>query len=143
MTNELYTILSKPESIKRTIRQINQKINDTRLMMLPRAIQYDNEKVMSSPMDPMIKYAEKIDEYTRQKEKLEADYLIARERVYDLVEKLNNEDMRDIITARYVDCITLYKMESYINMSKSKIYKLYSKAISLLEKIVEENGKNL
>lgn len=142
MTNILYSILSKPESIKRTIRQLNQKINDTRLMMLPRAIQYDNEKVMSSPSDPMLKYAEKIDEYIQQKDKLDAEYLLARERVYELVDKLNNDDMKDIIIARYIDCISLYKMETYINMSKSKIYKLYSKSISILEKIiVEENGK--
>lgn len=143
MTNELYQVLNEPSIIKHQIRLIDIQINDTRLMMLPSAIRYDRDKVMSSPSDSMIQFAEKLDELEQKKRNLEKEYLIKRDELVSLVDRLNNKEMKDIMYARYIEDIGLYKMERRVNMSKSKIYQVYSKAIKLLEKqIVEKNGKN-
>lgn len=56
MTNKLYNILTKPSTIKADIKRMQERIDDLRLMMLPSAIRYDKDKVVSSPSDPMSKY---------------------------------------------------------------------------------------
>lgn len=142
MTDELFEILSAPNIIKHKIKRLNIKISDTRLMMLPSGIRYDVDKVLSSPSDPMLKFAERISEYEEEVQKLERMYLDKRDELTKLIETLSDDDMKDILYAKCIEDISLYKMPDYVNMSKSKIYTLYGKAINLLEREIVEGFGN-
>ena len=84
MTDKLFVILTEPKKIKKEIKRVSNRIEDLRLMMLPSAIRYDADKVMSSPSDPMMKFAERLDELEKEKSKLAVKYIESTDRVIDL-----------------------------------------------------------
>lgn len=142
MTNKLFEILDKPKKLKDDIALINQRIEDTRLMMLPSAIRYDTDKVVSSPIDPMLKFAEKIDELERKKAQLQSEYIVARDKLINLIDKLSDERMKYIIQSRYMMGKKFSEIVETIPLEESQMYKLRSKAIGEMEKIVKEDSES-
>lgn len=139
MTDELFQILTEPKKIKSEIKRVCERIEDTRLMMLPSAIRYDKDKVLSSPSDPMIKFAEKLDELEKQKENLIQKYIISRQRMTDLIEMLTEDNQKDIIQARYMKNLRFYQIADEIGYSEAQTYRIYADAIEQLERIINDN----
>lgn len=139
MTDELFQILTEPKKIKSEIKRVCERIEDTRLMMLPSAIRYDKDKVLSSPSDPMIKFAEKLDELEKQKENLIQKYIISRQRMIDLIEMLTEDNQKDIIQARYMKNLRFYQIADEIGYSEAQTYRIYADAIEQLERIINDN----
>lgn len=142
MTNKLFEILTKPKKLKSDINRVDERIEDTRLMMLPSAIRYDTDKVVSSPSDPMLKFAEKIDELERKKAQLQSEYIVARDKLINLIDRLSDERMKDIIQSRYMMARKFSEIVEGLPLEESQMYKLHSKAIGEMEKIVKEDSES-
>lgn len=141
MTNKLYDILTKPKNLKSDINRVDERIEDTRLMMLPSAIRYDKDKVMSSPSDPMLKYAERIDELERLKAQLQEQYFEAREILINLIDKLSDDRMKDIIQSRYMMARKFSAIVEGLPLEESQMYRLHARAIEEMEIIVKDDSE--
>lgn len=141
MTDELLKILTKPRNIKAEMRRVDARIEDTRLMMLPSAIRYDTDKVISSPSDPMLKFAEQIDELEQQKKKLKEEYLVARSKLLNLVDKLSDNIMKDVIQARYMSEMRFKDIVETIPVEEAQMYRLHNKAIGEMEEIIKHDSE--
>lgn len=141
MTDKLYQILNKPRFIKRDIRRINERIEDCRIMMLPSAIRYDTDKVVSSPSDPMLKFAEKLDELEAQQKKLLDEYIGARDVLLNMVDRLDDSRQKDIIQTRYMNDQKFYQVAESLGYSESQIFRIYADAIDNLEMMIVNESK--
>lgn len=141
MTDELFAVLTKPRNIKAEMRRIDARIEDTRLMMLPSAIRYDTDKVISSPSDPMLKFAEKIDELEQKKKKFKEEYLEARSILLSLVDKLSDNVMKDIIQGRYMSEMKFRDIVEILPVEEAQMYRLHNKAIEEMEKMIKDDSE--
>jgi DNA-directed RNA polymerase specialized sigma subunit len=141
VTDELFAVLTKPRNIKAEMRRIDARIEDTRLMMLPSAIRYDTDKVISSPSDPMLKFAEKIDELEQKKKKFKEEYLEARSILLSLVDKLSDNVMKDIIQGRYMSEMKFRDIVEILPVEEAQMYRLHNKAIEEMEKMIKDDSE--
>ena len=138
MTDKLFVILTEPKKIKKEIKRVSNRIEDLRLMMLPSAIRYDADKVMSSPSDPMMKFAERLDELEKEKSKLAVKYIESTDRVIDLSNELTEDSMKDVIQWRFIRSLKPYQIAKELGYSERQVYRIYGEAIEELEKLVIE-----
>lgn len=129
---EVHEILTSPRRTKRQIAVTKAQMERLRVMMLPGAIRYDKDSVQSSPQDPMLIFAEKLDELMQTAKRLELAYM----QQYTAVETLANaldDAHRDVIKLRYLADYGAPQIALELNYSESTVYKLKREAIKLLE----------
>lgn len=129
---EVHEILTSPRRTKRQIAVTKAQMEKLRVMMLPGAIRYDKDSVQSSPQDPMLIFAEKLDELMQTVKRLELAYM----QQYTVVETLANaldDAHRDVIKLRYLADYGAPQIALELNYSESTVYKLKREAIKLLE----------
>lgn len=143
MTDKLYHILTEPKRIKSKIKRISERIEDTRLMMLPSGIRYDMDKIISSPSDQMLKFAEKLDELDKEKQKLTKEYFEARDYLFELVDNLSDETKKDIIQNHFILNKKFYQIAERIQYSEAQTYRLYADAIEELENMIVNDSKHI
>jgi RNA polymerase sigma factor (sigma-70 family) len=100
--------------------------------MLPGAIRYDKENVQSSPTDPMLVFAEKMDELVNDVKQLELQYMQQYEKVEIMADGLDDAH-RDVLKLRYLAEYKPPEIALELNYSESTVYKLKREAIKLLE----------
>lgn len=100
--------------------------------MLPSAIRYDKESVQSSPQDPMLIFAEKMDELGREAKSLEMIYMQQYKDVERLVEGLDDTH-KDIIKLKYLAEYKAKEIAIELNYSEGTVYKLKREAIKILK----------
>lgn len=82
---------------------LGQKESDLTLSMLPGAIQYDKDKVDSSPDDPMLKYAERLSEIEEIK-KQRMKQLIRSDHIAQLIlQNMPTAQNRLLLELRYIE----------------------------------------
>lgn len=141
MTNKLYNILTKPSSIKADIKRMQERIDDLRLMMLPSAIRYDKDKVVSSPSDPMSKYIINLEKYELKQKKLMDQYVEARDTMIELIDRLEIPCQRDVIQYRFMNGLKFYEIAEEIQYSEAQTYRIYADAIEALEALIKDDSE--
>lgn len=129
---EVHDKLTAPRRIKRKIAVTKAQMERLRVMMLPGAIRYDKDSVQTSPQDPMLVFAEKMDELTRQAKDLELLYMNEYKEVESMAETLDDAH-RDVLKLRYLAEYKPVEIAIELNYSESTVYKLKREAIKLLE----------
>ncbi len=134
MTEELKRTLNRPKWLRRDIDVTKAKMEQLRVMMLPGAIRYDKDSVQSSPKDPMLEFAEKIDALERQLKAQEKDYLEAYELAEHTIKSLEEPRYVNILSLRYLagyDHIRIAKLTGY---TEGHVYKLQREAQKKLDR---------
>ena len=129
---EVHDILTAPRRTKRRIAVTKAQMERLRVMMLPGAIRYDKENVQSSPTDPMLVFAEKMDELVNDVKQLELQYMQQYEKVEIMADGLDDAH-RDVLKLRYLAEYKPPEIALELNYSESTVYKLKREAIKLLE----------
>jgi RNA polymerase sigma factor (sigma-70 family) len=129
---EVHDKLTAPRRIKRKIAVTKAQMERLRVMMLPGAIRYDKDSIQTSPQDPMLVFAEKMDELTRQAKDLELLYMNEYKEVEAMAETLDDAH-RDVLKLRYLAEYKPVEIAIELNYSESTVYKLKREAIKLLE----------
>lgn len=143
MTDELYARLNAPKDAKCRIETNQEKIKELHIMMLPSGIRYDKDYVQTSPEDPMLKFAEKLERLEKEKVELERRYIEAYEDVEALSKKLNNADQEKIIVWRHLLCKNNRDYANKIDRAESSVNRLYGDAIKALEVIIRKDDKKI
>lgn len=133
MTDELFEILTAPRTDRKYIKKCIEQINDLRISMLPSAIRYDKDRIQSSPSDPMINFAEKVEELEDTKKYHEQRYIEDYNKADELIRELKNADLETVMTLKYLACNRNREIARKMNYSESTVEKLHKKAIGKLE----------
>lgn len=129
---EVHEKLTSPRRTKRQIAVTKAQMEKLRVMMLPGAIRYDKDTVQSSPQDPMLIFAEKMDELLQKAKSLELAYMQQYTEVEAMANSLDDAH-RDVIKLRYLADYGAPQIAIELNYSESTVYKLKREAIKLLE----------
>ncbi len=138
VTKQLYKILEAPCDTGRNIAIIKVKMIELERMMLPGAIRYDKDAVQSSPQDPMLAFAEKMDELNRQLEGLESKYINEYQTVEKLIEPLDTKH-KGVLTLKYLAGFKPEEIANKLSYAESYVYKLQREAIQILEDSKEDS----
>ena len=130
---ELYDVLTAPRRTKRRIEVTKARMEKLRVMMLPGAIRYDKDHVQSSPQDPMLVFAEKMDELNTKAVELEGLYITQCNEVEVLLKALDDDD-RHILELTYLAECRPVEIANKLNYAESTVYKLKREAIKTLIK---------
>lgn len=127
MTEAVYKLLTKPRKIRGQIKKAEAEMEGLKLSMLPGAIQYDKDKVQSSPQDLMAQYAVRLDELERKIEDLQTEYLNAQDEVVAVANELTSPgDV--IITLRFISGWDFQSIAKEISMSERQMFRYYKQA---------------
>ena len=129
----IYDFLNKPRYIKAQILIAEKDLADLRLSMYPSAVRYDTDKVMSSPTDPMPRYAERVDELQRRIKDLQHKYLDARDDIANVAIHLQYKE-QEVIMLRYVAQCSWRMIAFEMGCTEDWVFKLHRKAVRTLEK---------
>ena len=99
---EVKSYLNRPKHIFANIVVLQEKIENLRLKMLPRAINFEKERVQTSPEDPMPNFGAEIDELDRQMANLMKEYYESMGEVEKTIREVENDDIRLILAKKYV-----------------------------------------
>ena len=130
---ELYDKLNAPRRTKRNIVVRRAQMEKLRVMMLPGAIRYDKENVQSSPTDPMLVFAEKMDELNTQLKGLESLYMQQYEEVEKLISRLDDK-YKGVLTLKYLGDCKADEIAKELSYAESYVHKLKKEAIKILER---------
>lgn len=115
---------------------------EDRLMSL-RSMDYSGDIVQSSPRGDAIPraVAELLDaqmEYAKQ----EQDAMQTQRAVQRLIQRLEDEDEREVLSWRYIRCLHMDKIAQKMYLSERQVYRIAGMAEQHIEQILEEDDKN-
>lgn len=140
MTDRVYRVLMRPRRIRSVIIGLKSERKGLQLSMLPEAIRYDRDRVMTSPNDPMTEYAVKLDDIDRRLADLQESYLRAYECVVAITDKLIDQDdgleQATAIKLRFLSGMSFSDIARTMHVSDSTMFRRYRKGLSRLDDIV-------
>lgn len=140
MTDRVYKLLMRPRRIQSVIIGLKSEREGLQLSMLPEAIRYDRDRVMTSPNDSMTEYAVKLDDIDRRLADLQESYLRAHECVVAITDKLIDQDdgleQATAIKLRFLSGMSFSDIARTMHVSDSTMFRRYRKGLSRLDDIV-------
>lgn len=136
---EVKKYLRRPTRLYGDIVVLQEKIENLRLNMLPRAISYDKDRVQTSSQDPMPDFAAKIDELDRLMVKLMGEYYESIDEIEKTIAEVDNEDARLILAKRYVGQKSWNTIENEVPWARMTIFRRHSLGLRAVERILREN----
>jgi DNA-directed RNA polymerase specialized sigma subunit len=134
------------ESIRRMDRRImmlTSKKNALESCLLPGAIRYDRDKVQTSPEDKTQIILAEVLELEKKIDNLRWGKSTKIHEVYDTIQKLKNEDEREVLTYYYVDKKDINDIAKMMHYSAAGIYGLRSRGCNNIVKFIPtEKEKN-
>ena len=120
---------------QREINIIREQIHEAELMLLPSAIRYDRDKVQTSPDDPMLKLAVKLDRYERRLNRHLARLTERREKAFAVIEQLEDPTQRQVLTLFFLDGrrLTMQQVGEVIGYEVAQTYRIYKAALLTLD----------
>ena len=132
--NEGYRWLSRPRAIDSKIRRLESKIEELKTCLEPNAIQYDKERVNSSPDDMTSKIFAEIDEAERMIHELKLEKASNLFEINQAIENINDEAAKDVLNGFYIAKKKMPAIANELNFELSWCYRLRRIGIEQLEK---------
>lgn len=142
MTDRVYRALMRPRRIQSVLIGLQSEREGLQLSMLPEAIRYDRDKVMTSPSDPMTEYAARLDEIDRKLADLQESYLRAQDYVVAITDKLIEQNEKDgpeqamAIKLRFLSGMSFSDIARAMHVSDSTMFRRYRQGLSRLNDIM-------
>ena len=105
--NETYDFLMQIRRKEIIIRRKEMQRDELRDCLLPGAVRYDRDKVQSSPTDKMADVMARVDELDREIEQLKLEKAQAIIEISDVIEKLDNDKEKAVLTAFYIKAASM------------------------------------
>ena len=131
MNSVLYQFLNEPDRLKRKLHAIDMQIEDLMTQMLPGAIRYDKDSVMSSPEDKMIRYAERLEPLEKRRAVIQAQYDVAYEEVSGALDKLSPKQAA-IMRMKYIDRKSNGDIAAGFKVSRRRIRQICEESYDVL-----------
>lgn len=141
---QVIAFLMQAKNIQWETEHIKDLINQSRVLSETYGGIQTSEKVQTSPSleANFTKWFEKKFEAERRMLEVMAERQEVLADIIEVIHTLEDSDQIKVLTLRYVDRLRYWQVAKKAHMSKSKMYEVHNKAISILAKNVEKFGKN-
>ena len=129
--NKVKALLYQVRDEQKEINIIREQIAQAELALLPSAIRYDQDKVQSSPSDPMIRMAEKVERYEGQLRKHLDRIMTRRQRAFVLVRRVKDPMQRQVLELFFLDerRLSMAQVAETIGYTERQTYRIYKDAL--------------
>lgn len=136
MGKETKKYLKQIYFLNRDIERLNTEINNITDI---KATNYENERVQislssSSSLDNVVI---KLDEFRKTKKEKISTLTSKIEEVENQINKVNNAELREILSLRYICCLKFKDIADIMGFSIDSIYKKHKEALNIFENIIE------
>ena len=125
-----YEYLGRIRKMKRNIERLDEQIAVLRYSLLPGAINYDKDRVNTSPKDTLTETFCRIDELTRQRNALEFQ---SNDLAYQLCMEINTSvpagKERSFLLRYYIHCEDMQHIADELNISMRHCFRIRSNAM--------------
>lgn len=131
MNTVLYQFLNEPHRLKCKLMEIDQRVEELRESMLPRAICYDKDSVMSSPDDKMIKHIQRIEPLAKRRKLIEGEYEKAYREVSRALDKLTPKQAI-VMRLKYIDRKSNSDIAGAYGVSRRRVRQICEESYEIL-----------
>lgn len=124
--------LSEVKSIKCKISELRAMKESLYYSLLPTGIDYDKDKVQTSPEDPMLKVMSKVDEIQREIDSYVDLIPEATERVMELLNIIECTDYKCIMIKWYIGGMKASDIADQMGYTEDGIYKVRRRMLAVL-----------
>lgn len=137
--------LKRPKELKKKIDRKTEKLKELRDEMLPKAVNFEKERVQTSPHDPMPDFAAKVYELDQQIADMYNEYESALDDVEEVIGRIENGSAQLVMVKKYIRGKTIKQIEEEMFCSRRSVFNLQSSGLRAVEKILsmKEQEKNL
>ena len=132
------TYLRRPQRLRADITILQERIENLRVNMLPKAVNYDKDPVQTSPHDPMPEFAVKIDELNRELYERWKEFEASIDDITNTINKIEDDDVRSIMAQRYLGKKPWRVIERDMFVCEREVYYMHRKGLRAVEKIITE-----
>lgn len=134
--NETYDFLMQIRRKEIIIRRKEMQRDELRDCLLPGAVRYDRDKVQSSPTDKMADVMARVDELDREIEQLKLEKAQAIIEISDVIEKLDNDKEKAVLTAFYIKAASMEAVAGIVCYSVRHTYLLRKQGVEHLKEVL-------
>lgn len=139
MTDELYERLTAIQKQRRKIKEAQEDLEIMfQSMVSPAAMRYDKDKVQSSPTDPMLNYAVRVEEQEDKIQKLKADLPRVTQETVSFIRRTSKAEYATALIGIYVRQRNREQLAKEMNYSVDSIFRFRRQGIRELEQILTE-----
>lgn len=124
MNKEAYNFLNSARVLHWQWLRLKAKHDELESCLLPAAIRYDKDKVMTSPEDQMSKIVAEVNELEKEMNELQVKRSKQIKRIDKALSRLESEEERTAITMRYLNRTAVRDIADSMGYSEPTIYKL-------------------
>lgn len=134
--NETYDFLMQIRRKEIIIRRKEMQRDELRACLLPGAVRYDRDKVQSTPTDKMSDVMARVDELDREIERLKLEKAQAIIEISDVIEKLDNDKEKAVLTAFYIKAASMETVAGIVCYSVRHTYLLRKQGVEHLKEVL-------
>lgn len=135
----LYSVRDEQKEIE----ELTDRIYEMRMFLLPSGIRYDTDKVQTSPDDKLSEYEAKIADYSMLLGQKKEALIQRRQQAQGMIDLLEDSRERQVLDIYFLSVKrpNMREVAAIINYSVQQTFRIYSTALSNLEKMrVNESG---
>lgn len=121
--------LREPKRIEKKMGEVMKQIEEARLRLMPGGIDYELDRVQTTPRDRFAEVMGEIDDLERKLDDLADQREKSRKRVLLLLDQVTDKDTRIIINLHDVLEFSMDDITEVVFMSRSKCYDLRSQGL--------------
>lgn len=134
--DETYDFLMQIRRKEIIIRRKEMQRDELRACLLPGAIRYDRDRVQSTPTDKMADVIARVDELDREIERLKLEKAQAIIEISDVIEKLDNDKEKAVLTAFYIKAASMEAVAGIVCYSVRHTYLLRKQGVEHLKEVL-------
>lgn len=134
MNRQAYEFLNSARVLHWQWLRLKARHDELESCLLPAAIRYDKDKIMTSPEDPMSKIVAEINELELEMARVQRKKFIQIEKISQVINELPAEDERTALTMRYINRASVKTIADAMGYSCPRIYQLMDKGGAQISK---------
>lgn len=134
--DETYDFLMQIRRKEIIIRRKEMQRDELRACLVPGAIRYDRDRVQSTPTDKMADVIARVDELDREIEQLKLEKAQAIIEISDVIEKLDNDKEKAVLTAFYIKAASMEAVAGIVCYSVRHTYLLRKQGVEHLKEVL-------
>ena len=136
-----YGTLNEARRLDGEIKRRRMHIEELETILMPKAIRYDIDKVQHEPVDNLADIVVEIAQLRTEIVELQKKMIVAAAIVRENIERLDNDNQKNVLTCRYIRCMTQEGTAKRLGYSERHIQRIEADGKEALDKIMRKLQK--
>lgn len=142
MPKELFDELNAVRIIDRKLKMQLLAVERLETILMPKSFDYSKDRVQESHIDNLTEVTISIAKARNKVRKLQGDLLAAIDNNYAWIGRLDNEDQKDVLIDRYINCLSQEKTGVHLSYSLRRVQTIENKGKLALVKVKSVRKKS-